>query len=135
MEIIFNSNGQDSLIKDEDVSADRFRRYIIESISELSIDDESQLVDESLVVADDQFREFSRMDLEELSLILNELDRKGGYQVLDNIFIKETQELKMSVLLPLPEVVNSNKLNDLRPIITLPTIEKILVRFVYEQLN
>lgn len=45
------------------------------------------------------------------------------------------EEIKSSLIIPIQKVNNSIKAEDMRPINTLPTIEKILEKAVYEQLK
>lgn len=154
--IHFLENGNPVVIKTNINIAEHFNNYFVDSIKSIieTIEDsgEWQIVD----TADSIFNEFQQITLSDLSKIVNDLDNKAGYEIMDSKLIKNTfgvighvllhfinislqygkfpSELKTSILVPIPKIPNTNNSWEFRPINTLPCIEKILELVVYNQL-
>lgn len=158
--ILFRDENNCSVeIKGEKELAENFNKYFVSSIKDIS---ESIPNVNELAAVDDNFlpptfTEFKLLDINDLSAIIKKIDNKmNNHELLSGGMIKNTfdilgpvllkfvnaslqsgivpEKLKISTIIPIEKIKNSNDSCNFRPINTLPPIEKILELAVYEQL-
>lgn len=152
----FEFEGENKIVHNVEEIAEHFNQYCVNSIKQIvnTIDVGPEW--HSVYESNCKLNKWKLIDLQELAKIVNNLENKSGSEVLDAKFIKSTfgaighvllhlintsletgkvpNKLKTSVVVPIQKVLNTNKSWELRPINTLPCVDKILEKIIYNQL-
>ncbi|KAJ8980533.1 hypothetical protein NQ317_008330 [Molorchus minor] len=156
--IEFNNSGNINVVHDITEISNKLNNYFVCSVKEIvnsiNQDEVWSYCDYNLYAC---FAEFSLLTLHDLNVIVNSVDNhmnthdilnskmtKLVYQGIGHVILNLvntslqtgniSHELKVSTIIPIPKVANTIKAEELRPINTLPPIEKILELAVYNQL-
>lgn len=156
--IFVNEEEQLIIVTDKFEIAERFNIYFVESICNII---DSITVEQTSCVGNfnlfPPFNVFKPLSLNQLSEIIDSLDNKFSiHETLNSKMVKQVFQtighiilnlvntslrtgtmpdlLKVSTVIPIQKVVNTNKAAEFRPINTLPPIEKIIELAVYDQL-
>lgn len=153
--VVFNNRE----VQSDEMKAEMFNSYFIDSILEIRasihVSADWSPVDYPLITC--RMTSFSRLSLIQLGKLVSGLDNRCNSSALNNRVLKsifevighilldlvntslETgqfpKELKVSTIVPIPKVPNSNEAGNFRPINTLPCVEKLLELAVYHQIT
>lgn len=147
------------IAKSENDIANCFNEYFISSVGDIidTINNHEKWSANHLPEIKNNLENFSKISLKELKNIIASLENKGNiHDVMNGQVIKNTidtcgfhllnlintsfstgifpNELKTSIIIPIPKVKNSNDAMNFRPINTLLDIEKVIERAAYNQL-
>lgn len=157
--INFSYGGNQLIASSDQEIAEGFNAFFVLSIDEIrsTIPTSNPWSPNIMPGIDSQFCDFSTLSMNDLKKIVNSLENKynnedilnikvlkSSFHVLGHVFLKFVNtsllkgefpnELKTSLITPIPKVANSTDCSNYRPINTLPAVEKILELAVYNQL-
>ena len=157
--INFSTNGDCVTAKNEWEAACMFNDYVILSISRIaeSIESPREWNCQNMFMIKKQLHQFQDVSFEELIQIVKGIKiKKDCFEYLNSYFLKNTlhtighvllnfvntslkygkfpESLKTSTITPIPKETNANLVSKFRPINSLPCIEKILEKAVFNQI-
>lgn len=158
-QIIFETDGRTAKGISDENKADMFNSFFINSIIAIrdGIPPSIPWSNHNLPIIECSLSTFKLLALKELKSIINSLDNRCNSDIINNKVLKnifdvigpiilnlvntslETgafpQKLKISTVIPIPKIANTNEASNFRPINTLPCLEKILELAAYTQVQ
>lgn len=149
------------LEKEETKIAERFNDYFLDSVNDLARDvcaAEAEGVLNNIETSEDKFDEFKQLELRELRKIVKNLKNKNSsvdginvkvlklaFEVIGDKFLQVINsslengsfpaQWKLSTVIPIEKVINTNKCEEHRPINMVPIYEKLLETVVNGQVR
>lgn len=135
----------DKIYKHDQTIANEFNKYFVDTIK--NINNTIPTVNyQDIQILDQNVNEFKieKISISQLKNHIKEMKKRNSRDsfnisvniLQDSIFDQEIfpSILKNSVVIPIQKISSTNKINEFRPINTLPTVERLIEKIVYDQL-